>query len=400
MSRRFGMWAGLVIGCVLLCGCNNEKTDNSGGKPKTVTAPLKSKGPPSVFVSEEKIHNFGSMDQQQFATHVFEIRNEGEGELVLRIVDSSCGCTVVRMGDLVWNKEEVTAAPTETIAVQPGNAIDMELTWNTKLKSGQFTTVTTIDTNDPNQPRADFTVEGLIVPFVELSPASLRFDDARNNEVTTGYVYVYSKKLENLEITEVKSSNPLITAEFEPASEEFLSGMEAKSGLKASIKIEPGLPIGPFNAALTFKTNCEERPELTVAVSGQVGGDVTMTPDERISFGTVKTTESNTRGVFLKFRGESDSLVEVKEPRITLRRMDVRQATEKDTPTEAPAGIEVTNFLKVSVTKSETMKNFFQIKVEVPQGSPGGQFRGLVELETDHPTAKLVKIPVSVQVRK
>lgn len=400
MLHRNVIWSAVVLGSLSLSACNRAKTEVQGGTSNTELAPLKSKGPPSRFVSKENSHHFDTMDQEQTATHVFEIRNEGEGELLLRIMDSTCGCTVVRLGDLVWDKKEDPNRPKRVITVEPADSVELELTWNTEQRSGEFKTVTTIETSDTKQSTAQFAVEGQIIPYVQLTQSQLHFDDARNNEVTTGYLYLYSKKLDNLEITEVKSSNPLITAEFEPADESFLTGMEAKCALKANIKIEPGLPIGQFSAVLTFKTNCEERPELSVTIGGQVGGDVTITPFDRISFGTIKTTESATRGVFLKFRGESDSPVEIKEPKIVLRRVDLLQIRDTDSQAETAGGIEEPNFFKVTLEKIETGKNRFQLKVEVPKGAPGGQFRGVIELQTDHPTAKLVKIPVSVQVTK
>jgi hypothetical protein len=149
---------------------------------------------------------------------------------------------------------------------------------------------------------------------------------------------------------------------------------------------------------LTFKTNCENRPELSVTVGGQVGGDLYITPKDRITFGTVKATESSMERRFLMFRGDVDAPVEIKEPKVTLRRIDLRIDT--DSSAEAAAGIEQPNFLKITLEKIEAGKNRFQLKVEVPQGAPGGQFKGIIELETNHPTAKMVKIPVSVQVTK
>jgi hypothetical protein len=392
------MWACVIVGSSLFFGCNKNEAKEQGATPKPMSEALKSKGPLPAWVASARIHNFGLMDQQESDTHVFEIRNEGAGDLKMQLLESTCGCTVVRLGEIVWDKLKNPEAPATVVVVKPSEAVKLEMTWKTELRTGEFKTVTTLETNDPKQRRADFTVEGAIVPYVELSQANVKFDDARNNEVTTGSVYVYSKKLDNLEITDVTSSNPLITADFEPATEAYLTGMNAKSALKANIKIEPGLPIGPFSAVLTYRTNSEKRPELSVTVGGQVGGDVYITPRDRIVFGAVKATESSIERRFLMFRGDLVAPVEISEPKISLRRLDLR--LEPDSSDEATAGIEQSNFLNVSVDRIEAGKNRFQLKVEVPQGAPGGQFRGLIELETTHPTAKVVKIPISLQVTK
>ena len=398
MLRRFGMWACVIVGSSILCGCNQDDAKGPAASTKLVSPVVKSKGPPPAWVASARIHNFGMMDQQESDTNVFEIRNAGEGDLRLQLLDSTCGCTVVRLGDIVWDKVKNPETPTTVVVVKPDETVELEMTWKTELRTGEFKTVTTLQTNDPKQQRADFTVEGVIVPYVEVSQVNVKFEEARNNEVTTGSVFVYSKKLDNLAITEVNSSNPLISAEFEPASESYLTAMEAKSGLKANIKIEPGLPIGPFSAVLTFKTNSEKRQEVSVTVGGQVGGDVYITPMDRITFGTVKASEPSTERRFLTFRGDLDTPVEITESKVLLRRVDLRLPTESTD--EASAGIEQPNFLKISIERIEAGKNRFQLKVEVPQGALGGQFRGVIVLETNHPTAKVVKVPVSVQVTK
>ncbi len=378
MARRINSWPCIVgfilaIECVSLIGCNHTTPPAEGGPAKPTPTPLKPRGAPPRLVLDESSHNFGTMDQQQIGKHVFKIRNEGEGPLDLRFVNTSCGCTSVKLGDLLWNPKD-GSPPRNLVTAAVGETIDVELKWDTELRSGDFRTVAQIESSDPKHQRLDLSIEGNILSFVELSQGQVRVEDGRNNEVSVAFVHIFSKKLEDLEVTEVKSSNDKITAEITPAEDTFLSAMEAKSGKRVTIKIEPGLPIGPFNASLTLLTSYEPRGEMTVSVTGNIVGEISLTPEDKIDFGLIPTSEATTRGLFLKVR--SDSPVNVKVSRT------------------------IPEFLKVTLTPmgSETSKNRFQLKVQVPQGSPGGNFKGGIELETDHPTAKFIKIPVRGQI--
>jgi hypothetical protein len=212
----------------------------------------------------------------------------------------------------------------------------------------------------------------------------------RNGEVTTASTYVFSQKFDDLELTDVSSSNPLVTAEFEPANQLFLDSMSATSAVKVTISIQPGLPIGPFATSLTFKTNKEERPDFTINVVGHVLGAVLLSPEEHLDFGIVKVNEVQAKTIFVKIVG--DSAVEVQKGKVNLYRSD---ASGKATGTPIDS-----SFLNVSLTKFEGRKNFWRLKVQIPQGSPGGKFKGVIELDTTHPTAKVVKIPVRFEISK
>ena len=395
MLRRCGCWVVLMVGCLLICGCDHSKATAQGGNPSASHSPKKpAKGPQPRFTAQETTHNFGQLDQEKSGTHVFVIQNDGEGELQFWFKEMSCGCTSAKVGDLCWDKKQNVEPPKDPVTLPPGGQIELQVNWNTEHKSGQFKTVVSVETNDFKQPKGEFFIEGEIVPSVELSQYTLNIEDARNTKVSTAHLLIFSKKLDDLQVTDYKASHEQITAEFEPAKESALTGMEAKSGLRATIKLEPGLPIGPFTGSITFHTNSEDRPEVSVSVGSQIRGDVIITPEEKIAFGIVPSNVPNAKGVFLKVRSESTVKVEVSK--VKLERADI--TTDKEgTPVDS-------GFLKVTLTKVESedegssYQNFYRLKVELPQGSPGGQYRGTIELKTDHPTASVVNIPVSFQL--
>jgi hypothetical protein len=393
-----GGWISIAWAGLLACGCSEFKgqaqstNDAHQGHSHTTApdeaGPLKvvDKKPPR-FVTDKTSYNFQKMDQGTIGQHTFEIRNEGVGELSLRIQQTTCGCTSVKLADVVWDPKD--PAPKTIVTVPPGEKVQLEMNWNTAERVGDFRTSANLDTNDPKQPVAIFSVDGEIIPFLEVTQSQIRIDEVKNKEVSRASTHVYSKKYDDLQLTGFTATNSLVSAEFEPMDEAYLQSMKATSGVKINIVIQPGLPIGPFAAAVICKTNKEQRPEIRIDVVGHVAGDVLLTPYDKFDFGSVSVRDGKIILLFVKIVGETP--VEVKIGSIRLYRPDRTGET---------TGTPVDSFLDVKLTEYTKGKNRWQLKAEVPAGSPAGEFRGGVELETTHPTAKTIKIPVRFEVTR
>ena len=374
MKRWFGV-GGLVVGLgvVLSGGCRGQRGDagQAPGHDKgehTQTSHNPKDGPPPKIVFGDTNHDFGSMDQEETGRHVFEIRNEGEGVLQLRFIEKSCGCTGLTIEDLVWTKEQ-KVPPNRSLEVPPGGKSDLEFAWNTEQRS-HLRTVARLATNDPGQQIVEFAVEGDVIPSVEVSQQQVAIAELRNTDTTTASVTVFSRRLEDLEVTEVEASHYLVSATWEPVPDDDLELLPAKKAYRVIVNIAPGLPLGPFRTTLTIHTNAERRPTISVEMGGRVTGEVTLTPSDTVDFQTVRVAEGSRRNLFIKMRG--DDPVQVKVVRV------------------------VPEFLKVEFVPAG--ENRYQLKVQVPPRAPGGVFKGSIELETTHLTAKSVNIPVRGQV--
>ena len=333
----------------------------------TVEVPLSPKpkdGPPPKIVLPEKKWDFGTMDQEEDGKHVFEIGNEGSGPLTLQLAEKACGCTGLTIEDVVWTKDQ-KRPPAQTIEVPPGGKTHLEFAWNTEVRTA-LRTSTKLVTNDPAEPVIEFTVEGQVVPSVELSQRQLTVAEMRASEGASMTVDVYSRLMENLDITQIESSSDLVVATWAPMSADRLESYSAKSGYNATLQIAPGLPIGPFRVTLTIHTNSERHPKLSGEITGKAAGDVMLTPWEELNFKSVKVAEGSTLNLFVK----------VLSP----------------TPVEVTIGRVVPEFLEAKLVVGQG-KNFYRLQVKVPREAPGGTFRGVIELKTNHPTAELVKVP-------
>ncbi|MFA9391616.1 MAG: DUF1573 domain-containing protein [Prolixibacteraceae bacterium] len=96
-----------------------------------LTAEQLAKAPVASF--DEKVYDFGTINQGDKAAHNFKLTNKGKTDLILRNVKASCGCTAVKHADLV----------------KPGETIEMAVEFNSRGKRSRQNKSITIITNDP-----------------------------------------------------------------------------------------------------------------------------------------------------------------------------------------------------------------------------------------------------------
>jgi len=90
-----------------------------------------------VAVFPEKSHDFGTMKQGDKKEHIFNLKNEGKSELIIRNIRSSCGCTAV--------------APAKKV-LAPGETAPVKVTFDSRGKRGRQSKSITVITNDPKTP--------------------------------------------------------------------------------------------------------------------------------------------------------------------------------------------------------------------------------------------------------
>jgi hypothetical protein len=104
----------IVIGIVvLLASCKNTSTPGSSAAIDSTSAPY-------IYFKEDS-HDFGKVTQGEEVSYTFVFENRGKSNLVIKDVQTSCGCTVPRY---------------EQKPVPPGKAGTVELVFHTAGKAG------------------------------------------------------------------------------------------------------------------------------------------------------------------------------------------------------------------------------------------------------------------------
>ncbi|MCF8378293.1 MAG: DUF1573 domain-containing protein [Bacteroidales bacterium] len=128
----------ISLGLLVACSCNNERGNLS---TDVVTNPNTAEGKSNdglpVIEFEKEIHDFGKLVQGEKATFNFRFKNNGDKDLVISQVKSSCGCTVPK-----YPKEPV----------KPGDEGVLKVTFDSEGRKGvQNKVITVVHNGQPNQ---------------------------------------------------------------------------------------------------------------------------------------------------------------------------------------------------------------------------------------------------------
>jgi len=322
------------------------------------------KGPlPKVVVEGELTYEFGTMTQQSEGKHSWLFRNEGEGDLQLWKGTSTCMCTFAQFKN------------DEKAVLKPGESTDIEVVWKTNYTNGDFKKGANIETNDPNVPSVPLFVHGTINPPVVIRPGDvvdLHAVDVQDSK--GGDVAIYSEDRPDMKITKILSSKPgLLVADVTPMTEDDLTKLKLKGGLRVHVNVKPGFPIGTMREEVVLQTDHPQRPEIKLTVVGSIAGPISVLP-ERVRMVNVKTSEGASKEVTLLVRGGKTANFEVlKKP-------------EKIGVTIEPGDT------------SADRKGRYLVKVDVPKGTPPGYIDDTIVIKSDFPDVGELKIPVNILV--
>lgn len=337
-----------------------------------------------VSVVNGETHDFGSSEKGVSGEHQFLFKNEGTRTLRIEAGGTSCAvCTVSSLP-----KTEI----------EPGETVPVTVKWNPSAPETDFRKEAYILTSDPQRPSVVLVVKGRIVESIRVNP----------DELTLGNIAASSSLAMDLRITcQLKGPVSLIgheftnpeTAEFfsvqwEPMSRPEAERSNAESGFHVSVKIKPGLPLGPIVQTLRLKTDQARTSQIDVPIRGHVVSDISILTARNFDGKTnVLTLGLVKRGTVAK----ATLPIMIKGPH--------RDQVEMSVAATNPA-----TSLKASVGEAKSINEgavrMIPLTVEVPADSPrvnmmGGTEQsdfGVVLLHTTHPEVKQVKILVKFAV--
>jgi len=333
-------------------------------------APPEAAGPqPKAVVEGDLVYRFGSKSQQTKFDKEWVIKNEGKADLALNLEAPPCSCTVAG-----FQKENRELTGT-SVVVPPGGQTSIHFTWETREYLGQYHKAANILTNDPQRPRLEFVADGNIFPAIEVYPnRTIDFFEVSTDQEEHHLPFAFfSRNRPETKITRLSTSKPdLITAKHEPLPEEECKKLDVKAGYKITVTIKRGLPLAVFLEELVVGTDHPQEPEMRLTVTGKVVGPISLVP-YRLRLVNIPGDTGGRGDITVVVRGQRETKFTIKEQ------------PEK---------------LKVAIAPSDNLPKAgkYRLSVTVPPGTPAGTIEGQVVLETDHPHAKQVIVPVYVLV--
>jgi len=328
----------LIALLISLFGVTAAFAQNFPGIPGLNSAPP---GPQPRVQVVNPLYDFGSALEGKMVEHVFKIKNTGKGELQIRGVKTSCGCTA--------------AAPSKN-HLAPGEEADISVGFDTHFQKGHQIRTITAYTNDPVTPQAVMTMQGEVKQQVAAVPAEAAFGTVRKStEVSKDVMIDDLAGKGEFKIGEISNSNPAIKVTQEPRK-------DGKPGAMLKIALLGTMAPGTFDDTVKVNTN---RSPLQIDVFGTVVGDLSLEPAQ-VSFGITRKGQDVVRILKLTNSGNRDVKV-----------LDISSSTPSVVASADP----------VKPGKE------YKITVTLRQGTPEGQLRGQLAIKTDDPEQAVVNVP-------
>lgn len=330
----------LLAGITLLAltGACAKKPQKQEGMAEKAEEPAK-EGKPRIAVAE-KSFDFGKVKEGTNVEHVYKVKNEGNAELVIENVRSSCGCTV--------------AQPTKK-NVPPGGESEIKATFRTAGRGGKTRKTITVRSNDPVTPTLVLSIQGEIETDVSVTPRSIWLGQLKKREKGSAEFSVNVSDPEKIKIKSVTVEDKLFAIK-------KLEG-EASGNAKYEIKFKGGVKLGPISTRLQVEYEGAERSPLRVPIRVEVVGDLQYTKYLRF----IKRNDSF-RPMTIVFKSRSDKPV------------TIRSATD-------PQGL-----LKLTVLEAKGARPMIRAEVADPAASYQSPRRNNIVVKTsdrDEPTVEI-----------
>lgn len=329
---------------------NGMSSDNGPSGLEAITGA--STGGVPKAEANDKVYDFGSVLNAQPVAHVFKIRNAGTGTLMIKGVQTSCGCTA--------------AKPTKG-NLAPGEESDIAVSFDTRFDKGPATRTVTVYTNDPKAQQILLTLKGDVKVQVEAAPGQVAFGDVKHGTEQTRQVMLTdlvgeqaaahqdSKGAAEFKVESTTHASPNIKVV--PAARN-----DGKPGAALTITLLKTMPLGPFDDTIKVATS---RAPVDITVFGTVQGDITVKPAQ-VSFGIVAHHQGTLRMVRL-----------------------VNAGTRAMTVT----GVSSSNPSVSATVEPITAGKEYKVTLALQPNTPDGALHGQVAITTDDPDQRTVSLP-------
>ncbi len=309
-------------------------------------------GRPKLVVDERTI-DLGRIREGDIVEAVFTIRNEGDQELAISELRSTCACTIVEL------------TPEEK-RVAPAGSVPIEVVFNSKGYPGQQTRSIVVVSNDLVEPQIALSLAVYVDSVFRLvPPGQIDFRNVRRGQIVARSVEVTpAEENATLELVSVSTGSTALTYTAQPAT----SG--TRQGYKLDFTVTPEAPIGPLlaEARITARVG-QETAEQVLRIIGEVVGDITAQPL------TVYEKQPILPGHQLR-------VVKVLSPGKHPFRV-----------LAAEAGPNIVTTIRPGKIAGE-----FEVRLTIGPQAPAGPFGTTLAVRTDHPDQPLLRIPVFAHV--
>jgi hypothetical protein len=309
--------------------------------------------------------DFGKIFDDQAVEAEFKFTNTGGGALVITNVQTSCGCTTPD-----WDRQRKQ--------YNAGESGVIKARFDPAHKSGMQTKTVTVMTNDRSNPSVVLNIKTNITPMVVMEPTYQAFEPIQKGGTSSKIIKVTGRK-EGFALKEVTVSPPEVFAARVLGSKKVEINGEMLPQTEIEVTMKAGSPVGRWSATMQVQTNDEKAKPMPLGLSGEVLGDLTVTPNQAM-LGVVAPG--------------ADFASEVKVTRKDgkpwlLKGSELRSINADPNKPE----------ISIATTRSESGDTqTFKLTGKAPT-QPGYRFTGELVVSTDIPGEETVRVRVMLTVR-
>ena len=226
-------------------------------------------GDGAVFKQQPKIefesyeHEFGLIFDDQRQEHEFVFHNNGDQELEILNVKTTCGCT---------------SAPLTKMKYAPGETGVITVKFNPARKKGKTQQRITVRSTDPERPEVTLVIYADVKRRIIIEPPVLSFVQTERGEPMTKTITVAGRG-EDFKINEITFATPdLFAAEIVGEGEVVEIEGEMRRRYEVNLTLVDGAPVGRHTTRMDFKTNDPAATDIGTTISAQVSGELIATP--------------------------------------------------------------------------------------------------------------------------
>ena len=339
---------------------------------------------PRIEVEGGDTFEFGVMDRGETRSHAFTVHNYTDQPLHLKVVSTTCKCTVGELGD-------------ETI--EPGASGEVVLEWVAKSYDTHFEQTATIDTGNPVRSKLLLSVSGKVLQLVQPYPLGIFMNDVPHGEEREETIEIYNfQDGQPLEVLshdfDDETTAHLYEFSWQPmALDELQDAPEgATSAVSCTLRMLPGVPYGNITQAIRITTDAERSAVVELPITGKIVSDLLVAGS-----GYVADKDIVKLGMVSADEGREHTL------RIVARRADIHPVKI------ASVVCDPSDVLQAEVGEPTLLKGgsvlMFPLKIIVPPGAREVSFNGgrdkpraTIQIHTTHPVVKQLDLDVRFYV--
>jgi hypothetical protein len=365
-------WVGVTVAVAQEPPPSKPAGSTPPGTPPTNVVPAQQPAAPTVqtqfkpgeapkLVLGAKEWDFGTKWYGEKCETEVTIKNEGNFDLTIVNIRTSCGCTLAKpKSGGQWNNK----------VLKPGESDSMQLSYNTKKAATKVSQTITIDSNDPSTPSYAFIVKGEVRHICKMEPGDrITFGRVERDQAATQGITLTSQTDKPMDL----KLDPL------PDTAKFSAELKTdEPGKKWTLTVatKPPLDLGPNSVDVKITTGNSEMPTITIPVNSYIAPRVSVSPAK--VFVSSKITQPFQRVVRVSYPTNKPIKVLSATPSTDKIKAEIVQ------PTAPPA--------------ANAQMAFTEIKLNLPAGSevPNG---AKVEIATDDPSPEYAKLIVDIVSR-